>query len=482
MGSGAAGATSNASWKAETVMTRDAGQRVFLVIGSPWLTAISAIRNENSDEDPWKAEGLFSPGDLLVTVLDTDPRAVLCVERLEEGGPEDAPVVLGERWMATGLPPVPEIEARAPALFPELPGPIPARDADRLLTAIAVVNGYLQHFEPCGTGHGALGEAWVRLNAVPACLLCDESVDPGDPTTGVYVGDVEEAGKDVDGLLCPECSDEMERSRYATLVEHRLATRHPQCPRCAAFQTLFVALGKLQLPPDVAPRWPWEIATGDVFGGDETRWHCRACGYGWEYVFSDLIQAGLEHRQREIVPLWDRNLDNRIVLARKRAGSDSFQPVSVLCAPLEPHDVMRMLAEIVQSTFAGSWTAALDVITDRSFSAWEFLDHSVNEFSESIGDRARDVSYRGNPQHVSVPGVGIKTDYGHYINDAETGVGYGSGDFYDVAYGYLIDDAGNVNVLAAQTETEVVENGKTMTQEEEVWTLLYSFTPSDYSG
>lgn len=467
-------------------MKRDAGQRVFLVVGSPWLTAIAVIRNENGEDDPWHTTGSFDTGDLLVTVLDTDPRAVLCVERLEEGGPEDESVVLGERWMATGLPPLPEIESRAAVLFPEMPGPIPARDADRLLPAIVMVNGYLENFESRGAGHSALGEAWVRLNAVPVCLVCEEAVDPGDPTTVVYVGEVEEASeeltKDVDGLLCAECADEMERSPSATLVEHMFANRHPQCPRCAAFQTLYVALGKLQLPPDVAPRWPWEIATGDVFSGDETRWHCRACGYGWEYVFSDLIQAGPEHRQREVVPLWDRNLDNRIVIGRKRAGSDSFAPMSVLCAPLEPRAVMRMLAAIVDSAFAGSWTAALNVITDRSYSAWEFLDQNVNEFSETIGDRARDVSYRGNPQHVPVSGVGMKTDYGRYGADAETGVGYGSADFYDVLHGYLIDEEGNVDVLAAQTEIEVVEDGKVTTTEDETWTFLYALTPGDYRG
>lgn len=463
-------------------MKRDAGQRVFLVVGSPWLTAIAVIRNENSEEDPWHATGSFNTGDLLVTVLDTEPRAVLCVERLEEGGPEDESVVLGERWMAMGLPPVPEIEARAAALLPKMPGPVPARDADRLLTAIAMVNGYLENFQSGAAGHGALGEAWVRLNAAPMCVLCEDPVDRGDPTTGVHISTSDDARSDVDGLLCSGCFDEMEHSRYVTLVEHMLAARHPQCPRCAAFQTLRVALGKLQLPPDVAPRWPWEIATGDVFSGDETRWHCRACGYGWEYVFSHLIQAGPEHRQREVVPLWSRNLDNRIVIGRKRARSDSFAPMSVLCAPLEPRAVMRMLAAIVDSTFAGSWTAALNVITDRSYSAWEFLDQNVNEFSETIGDRARDVSYQGNPQHVPVSGVGMKTDYGHYGTDAETGVGYGSADFYDVAYGYLIDEEGNVDVLAAQTEIEVVEDGKVTTTEDETWTFLYALTPGDYRG
>lgn len=72
-------------------MKREAGQRTFLIVGSPWLTAIAAIRDELIDEDPWQARGSFRPGDLLVTVLDTDPRAVLCVERIDRGNSDEAP-------------------------------------------------------------------------------------------------------------------------------------------------------------------------------------------------------------------------------------------------------------------------------------------------------------------------------------------------------------------------------------------------------
>ncbi|WP_143545762.1 hypothetical protein [Rhodococcus sp. 14-2470-1a] len=407
--------------------------------------------------------------------MDTDPRAVLCVERLEEGDTGGDPVVLGERWMASNLPAVPQIETQTQAMFPVEAGPIPVRDADRLLYEIFMADAELA-CDRSALVHGELAEPYVRLNAVSICLLCDVEVQPGDPETGVHVARRDLPSQDVDGLLCVECSTEMSTRPYETLVEHRMATRHPQCPRCASFKTLYVAHGKLQLPPEFAPRWPWEIPTGDAFDGSETQWSCSACAYGWDYLFADLAPS---QRPIEVAPLWERNLDNRIVLARKRKNSDRFEPMSVLCAPLEPTDVMRILSEIVDTTFAGNWPAALNVILDESVSAWEFLDCAVNEHSESIGDRARDVVYSGNPKFIAVPGVGIKTDYGPYEH-GETGVGEASYDFYDVMYAFLIDGDGNADILTAQTQYEVVENGRTLTGDDETWSFSYTLVPADY--
>lgn len=468
--------TNRIGWHSDIVMKREVGQRVFLVVGSPWLSALAAIRDEDCSDDPWLARGAFKPGDLLVTVLDTEPRAVLCVERLEEDSSLDDDVSIGEQWMASNLPPVSQIEANANALFPLEPGPIPARVADRLLDEIAMADALLS-FDRSATSHGDLAVPYVRLNAVPYCLLCDRPVEPGDPDTRVYLGRRDQPGDDVDALLCACCSVEIGDSPYQSLVAHRIATRHPQCPRCAAFKTLFVALGKLQLPPDFAPRWPWEIPTGDAFDGTETQWICGACDYGWDYVLT--LAHDIPGRRLEITPLWERNLDNRIVIARKHQDGDRFEPTSVLCAPLEPAEVMQMLMTIVNSTFAGDWSAALRVITDRSISAWEFMDHAVNEHSESIGNRAREVTYSGDPAFFAVPGVGIKTDYGPY-EQAETGIGETSQGFYDVSYAYLIDDNGTADILTAQTEYQVVENGQTLTGEEEVWSHFFALASADY--
>lgn len=442
------------------------------------MVAISAIRDQNSNQDPWLTRGSFRPGDLLVTVLDTDPPAVLCVERVVEDGDTSGDIAIGEQWVTAGLPPVSEVEAHSTATFRDEPGPIPAGDADRILDAIAMTTMRLS-YERRAVQHGPLADAWVRLNAEKICLLCDAPVDPGDPTVGVHIDRQDQEGIDVDGLLCAECADEMADSPYATVADHRFATRHPQCPRCAAFQTLITAVGKLQLPPDFAPRYPWELATTDLIGGDETEWHCRACGYGWNFLFPKMLPAKIR-RQRTVQPLWERNLDNRIVIAHKHHDGDHSLPASVLCAPLDPGDVMRMLAEIVDTSFAGQWSAALNVIVDRSFSAWEVLDHAINEFSQTIGDRARDIRYSGDPTHTPVPGVGIRTDYGNFTFGSGIGAGYGSDDYYDVMYAFIIDDEGNVDILDAQTVSDVIVDGRTMSEEDQTWTFSHTLTPSDY--
>lgn len=460
-------------------MKLEPGQRTYLVIGSPWLSAIAAMRSETASDDPWQVAGSFRPGDLLVTVLDTDPRAVLCLERLiDDGDPAGEDVVIGEQLMTMHLPAVPDVEARSGAAVPKRPGPIPARDADKLLDAIAAIDRDLS-YQPRAALHGPLAEAWIRLNAQGVCLLCDTPVDPGDPATGTHVDLETEVGVDVDSLLCADCAEEMAHSPYASLTEHLFATRHPQCPRCAAFQTLTVAHGKAQLNPEFAPRFPWELATTDLLYGDETDWQCRACGHGWDLLTPEMLPDEVRE-QREVVPLWSRNEDNRIVIARKDRGRDSYEPASVLCAPLEPHDVMRTLATIVDTTFAGDWSAALDVIVDRSFSAWEVLDHAINEASETIGDRARDIRYSGDPTFVPVPGVGIRTDYGPFNRGTAIGVDFGSDDYYDVMYAFIIDDDGNADILDAQTITETIVDGRRMRGEILSWTFSHTLTPDDY--
>lgn len=459
------------------MLTREQRQQVFLVVGTPWLEAIAAIRDENRDGDPWQASGSFRPGDLLITVVDTDPRAVLCVERLEQGGPDD-PVVLGERRMAEHLPPVSEVESLAAAAMPEHPGPVPARDADRLLQAIESVDMRMA-MKMGDVPSGTLAEARTRLHARSTCGLCDDPVDPGDPAVEVHLANpAPEQGADVDALLCAVCSNELAGSRHSTLVQHRLAEWHPQCPRCAAFQTLSVAVGGLQLPPHIAKWWPWEMPTTDVITGEETEWCCDACGYGWNDA---LPRRGPDYpiQQQHIVPLWKRNEDNRIGIARKSNDTAGSNAVSVLCAPLEPTEVMRTLAAIVATTFGGDWNAAMATIVDRPpHGAWEFLDQATNSSSKSIGDRTRDILYRNDPDYVAVPGVGIAIDY----VPISTGIGVGidSWAYLDAVYGFLIDDSGTADVLAAQIEHEGVKDGQAYIDTEEVWNFLYTLSPGDY--
>lgn len=466
-------------WDSKEMLTRRQRQKVFLVVGTPWLEAIAAIRDDNRDGDPWQASGSFRPGDLLITVVDTDPRAVLCVERLEQGGPDDDSVVLGERRMAEHLPPVSEVESLAAATMPDNPGLIPARDADRLL--VAIVSADMRLAMKMGVvPPDRLAAARTRLNARSSCGLCDDPVDPGDPAVEVHLVDpAAEQGEDADALLCAACSDELAGSHHRTLVQHRLSTRHPQCPRCAAFQTLATVIGGLYLPPDIAKWWPWQMPTSDAITGEETEWCCDACGYGWDDELPRRDPVHPAQQQERIVPLWERNEDNRIVLARKSKDTDSFRALSVLCAPLDPTDVMQTLAVIVATTFGGDWDAALATIVDGApYGAWEFLDSAINSASTSIGDRAREVLYRGDPAYVAVPGVGISIDYSSGFSDI--GVGRASYDFYDVMYGYVIDNFGTVDVLAAQIEHEVVEDGRACIDTEEVWNFLYTLTPSDY--
>jgi hypothetical protein len=455
------------------MLTRGPGQRAFLVFGSPWQDAVATVRDPGRDGDPWVCAGDFCPGDILVTLLDTAPRAVLCVERLAAGGDGEDDLVVAERRVLAGLPWAAQIEAYAERRFPDLPGKIRARDADRLLAAVAAyANVPITAPESCARGE--VGMAWVLLHAPPSCGLCDTAVDPGAEDTGIYPALPEDAGEDTSALLCPACSEEVSHSKHLTLVRHRFVEHHPQCPKCAAWQAQRIVYGLRNTSGPLSDQ-PWHAAGGCCVDNTSPMWHCRACGHEWELLNP---AEGVSPRVAEaVVPLWRRHTDTRTVIARKRPGSDTFHPVTILLAPLYPKDFMREVARIVETTFGGDWDAALAVIADRDDSYWEFLDASVNEHSESIAHIAREIPYDGTPTHTVVPGVGVTTTwegFDHINGDAV--IDGDSNNWYSTNYAYLVENDGTAHVLYAQREAED-DPGDYDT----LWTRETILSPADYA-
>ena len=75
-------------------------------------------------------------GDLLITVLDTTPRTVLCIETVAAPFDGTSRMEVDERpYELHGLPTVPELEQRWSITFPTDPGPVDDALADRILTA-----------------------------------------------------------------------------------------------------------------------------------------------------------------------------------------------------------------------------------------------------------------------------------------------------------------------------------------------------------
>lgn len=101
------------------MITRGRGRRAHLVVGDPWLDAAAGFLGFGSpDEEPWRLGDGIRTGDLVVTVLDTDPRLLLCVERVDTI--EDGGIAVGERWTTSGFPPVDAVDYRF-SLHPPCP-------------------------------------------------------------------------------------------------------------------------------------------------------------------------------------------------------------------------------------------------------------------------------------------------------------------------------------------------------------------------
>ncbi|CAM2947266.1 hypothetical protein RHDE110596_08475 [Prescottella defluvii] len=114
------------------MVTQGRVRRAHLAIGEPWLDAAAVFLGFGSpDEEPWRVGDGIRAGDLIVTVLDTDPRLLLCAEEVD--AIEDGGIVVGERLTLHGTPPVDMVERWAGVVLPTDPGPIEAAAADTLL-------------------------------------------------------------------------------------------------------------------------------------------------------------------------------------------------------------------------------------------------------------------------------------------------------------------------------------------------------------
>ena len=126
-------------------LRREVDQRVHLVRGWPWRDALAAYLASWSDVSDgsmgqfWTAPDALDKGDLLVTVLDTRPRVVLCLERsgIVRKRPDKRGLVVSDAEYFLDAIPVPALTARLGRSLPVAPATLSDDLADKLLTAIA---------------------------------------------------------------------------------------------------------------------------------------------------------------------------------------------------------------------------------------------------------------------------------------------------------------------------------------------------------
>ncbi|MCA1006529.1 hypothetical protein LCL87_12415 [Rhodococcus hoagii] len=263
------------------MITRGRGRRAHLVVGDPWLDAAAGFLGFGSpDEEPWRLGDGIRTGDLVVTVLDTDPRLLLCVERVD--AIEDDGIAVGERWTTSGFPPVDAVEQWAGVALPTCPGPLPHAVADVLLALIDEHPG-LQL--PAPPGSAADAQLLLTLRS-PECDGCHGVLHLGDPISRRRVHlhaapffSEPGARPDWSTVLCASCVEEMTAAGFTNYVDYRFSL-HPPCPNCAAHTTAMMCMG---FPPDPGPRGfaPWVSMGGCCVGPDTPSWTCGTCHHSW---------------------------------------------------------------------------------------------------------------------------------------------------------------------------------------------------------
>lgn len=163
-------------------LSRRRQERLHLVVGSPWKEAVFALR-PRAEVSLWHGPPVMTKGDLILTVLDSRPRMLLCLERLLEdcGKADSAIVVGGPADYFVQLLFVPAVEKRLGRRFPSAPATLPDTLADEILVA---VSAELEAPTPWAVNEGASSpstsrhrssglQALVLKASSGKCLCCE---------------------------------------------------------------------------------------------------------------------------------------------------------------------------------------------------------------------------------------------------------------------------------------------------------------------
>eukprot|EP01133_Synstelium_polycarpum_P020605 gene20605-24745_t len=264
------------------MITRSSGQHVFIALGTPWIDAVVAFLEPRARVDPWIMHGKMAIGDLLITVLDTTPRTLLCIETVAAPFDGTSPMEVDERpYELHGLPTVPELEQRWSITFPTDPGPVDDALADQILTAgqshYAHYFGDIDTLDPTSTA----AHARTLMNERGNCTGCGSpmplrkfnSSDRLHFHSASRIFRQAEPGDDYPAVLCRKCTGRMATSGHTNFIDYMLA-KNPPCPHCGAHRTAQCAPG---MPVHPFDHLPWLAVTGCVVGPDTPEWTCRAC-------------------------------------------------------------------------------------------------------------------------------------------------------------------------------------------------------------
>ncbi len=283
------------SWSDSLRDNLSTGNRLHIMSGSPWLTALGAAQAGQCDGKLWRAVEPFDKDDLLLTVLDTNPRTILSLELATKSGTSRIRAFHVEEIAAfTPLILTTDIETLIGTKFPSL-GPVPRDFALSILGALAALRYQSSPQIHPGTPCSSLstGQRAVALSdADGRCAACELEFggvlgSHGLSGLDVHIHDVADRRTGMTALtavvLCAGChrvvhaaqDDEDTHLELSPYAELRFAWR-PACPDCGAQRSMPILWG---MPSEEPPE---DVAMGGcLISGNPDQWQCGACGHRW---------------------------------------------------------------------------------------------------------------------------------------------------------------------------------------------------------
>ena len=271
-------------------------QRLHLVEGSPWKGALGAFLADSTDGVFWSAPDDYARGDLLLTVLHTEPRMLLCLERASSKHNGENIEVDGDRVVFPQLVAVSSLEQLTGFSLPPAPASLSARRSRAVLKALesalgtpnpVVSESKKTTASPCRIATGK--QAAALLLADGRCYACGQDFGcllNGQGVAGLEVHQHQDQqlpsarpGQVPNGLvvLCGGCHL-LAHTAGAPSMETLRFVWWPSCPQCEAHPPNEILWG-MPIAPVEDPHITLGGCSIDQF--PPARWHCTTCNYEW---------------------------------------------------------------------------------------------------------------------------------------------------------------------------------------------------------
>lgn len=266
-----------------------AGQRAFIAYGAPWKDAVIALMDSSCGYDPWDYDDGMTPGDVLITVIATQPRVFGCIELIGWDSATDR-FTVADKWNLVTLPEVPEWLS-----LPTRPGPLDHATGSYLLETLGTQRWGGRLYEVGVAASSSAEAARVMMNSRERCTHCSKSFGlarkDARERIHTYVCEanshIGDHYSDWSAALCTNCYVQMSAGGFTNYLDFRFS-ENPPCPRCSFRRSVgYFSQPYVTDVPQIES--PWEFYSEPYRHWDNRGyWLCHHC----HFVFGESPETG----------------------------------------------------------------------------------------------------------------------------------------------------------------------------------------------